>query len=221
MIYIYCTNIKETQWSILEAQLNILDTVNQQTITQYKFDKDKCRALLGKMLLLHTLKYHEGYNANKLPLINYNAYQKPFITSMNGSFNISHAGDWVICAYAAQGEIGVDIEQETSINLHDYQSVMTKDEYHRAMTKEDFNFFQLWTLKEAIMKAEGLGFHLTPTSFEIPYPFTNNTRIDVKKQWYLYNQSFEGHYNLSIAASHPLNTLPKLSIQPISNLVFN
>ncbi len=219
MIYIYCTSFKEAQWSEISTQINILDSADQKKITQYKFDKDKCRSLLGKMLLLYILKHHENHRLNRLPPISYTVYQKPFIPTMQGYFNISHADDWVVCAYTIQGEIGVDIEKKHNINIDDYKAVMTQNEYVRATHHNSFDFFQLWTLKEAIMKAEGLGFYLPPDSFEIPTPFTNNINIHINKEWFLFSQCFEQHYTLSIASSYLLNKPPQIIIKPFTHLL--
>lgn len=219
MIYIYCTCINETQWSEIHTQVNILNITDQKAIAQYKFDKDKCRSLLGKMLLLYILKHHEDYHSNQLPPITYTTYRKPFISTMQGYFNISHAADWVVCAYTQEGDLGVDIEKAHSIDIDDYKAVMTPNEYLRATHHNDFDFFQLWTLKEAIMKAEGLGFYLPPTSFEIPHPFSNNTNIHINKDWFLFSQCFKQHYTLSIASSCLLNEQPQVIIQPIDQLL--
>lgn len=221
MIYIYCTHIKDIQWEKIQTYLNILNQADQKNITQYKFNKDKCRSLVGKMLLLHIIKKHEDYYPRILPAINYTRHKKPFIMSMQGHFNISHAEDWVVCVYTRHGEIGIDIEKKHIIDLSNYKAIMTSNEYLRATHNHDFDFdfFQLWTLKEAIMKAEGLGFYLSPTSFEIPAPFTNNTSIHLSREWFLYNQTFEQHYALSVASTCILNTPPQLITESIETLM--
>lgn len=219
MIQIYCSHVTKIQWSDIQTQISILHETDQEMIRQYKFDKDKCRALLGKMLLLYTIKKQEAYHLNRLPQLSYSPYKKPFIASMHGHFNISHAGDWVICAYSQQGEIGIDIEKESCIDIRDYKAVLTPSEYQRAHNQSDFDFFQLWTLKEAIMKAEGLGFYLSPTSFEIPHPFVNNTHVQINRRWFLYSQHFKQCYRLSLAAPFIITTPLDISTLSIHDLL--
>ncbi|MFD1260466.1 4'-phosphopantetheinyl transferase family protein [Entomomonas asaccharolytica] len=203
MNYIYCASIKGLEWSHLQSQKKILNSSTQKDLEQFRFNEDKCRSLVGKMLLLYILKKHENFQKNTLPDISYNHYQKPIIDSMQGGFNISHSNSWVVCAYNDQGAIGVDIEKKVPINIHEYKEALTNSEYYSFINNKKLDFFQLWTLKEAIMKAEGSGFFLSPSSFEIPFPFINHSQINIKENnWYLYSQNFQDQYMLSIASAH-------------------
>ncbi|RKS87531.1 4'-phosphopantetheinyl transferase [Orbus hercynius] len=205
MNYIYSLNISELNWSDVRAQLKILSISEQHDLEQFKFEQDKCRALVGKLLLLYVLQQHEHYRAKLLPKIGYGVYGKPMIARMQGHFNISHAQDWVVCAYSDNSIVGIDIEHQVTINLDDYQAMMTPREYQRAITNPDFDFFQLWTLKEAVIKATGQGFFLSPTTFELPYPFQNNDYVHIESQdWFLFSQRFTPNYTLSLASSRPI-----------------
>lgn len=205
MNYIYCANIKELSWSVLQAQKKILSDCAQLDIEQFKFDRDKCRSLVGKMLLLYALQRHEQWQECRLPIIDYSVYRKPFINTMKGDFNISHAHDWVVCVYSDSGEVGIDIEHIIPINIIEYQNMMTHDEYQRARNDPQFDFFQLWTLKEAIMKAQGQGFYLSPTSFELPSPFYNDKTVEINHtNWFVFSQSFANDYRLALASLYPI-----------------
>jgi phosphopantetheinyl transferase len=74
-------------------------------------------------------------------------------------FNISHSGDWVV-GISGRGPLGIDVEvvrPETEVlddilcpaELRDIQSIPASRRVRR--------FVQLWTLKEARLKAQGLG----------------------------------------------------------------
>lgn len=204
MNYIYCLNIKELRWSDLQQQKQILQAVELADLEQFKFEKDKCRTLIGKMLLLYALQGHECYQAHYLPIIRYGEYGKPSIDGMKGHFNISHAQDWVVCVYS-DGEVGIDIEYQVPIDISEYQHVMTTNEYQKALNDKQFDFFQLWTLKEAIMKAQGMGFYLSPTSFELSLPFCNDDTIEINHcRWFLFSQCFANDYRLSVASLLPI-----------------
>lgn len=218
MNYIYCTSIKGLEWSHFQSQKKILNITSQKDLEQFRFNEDKCRSLIGKMLLLYILKKHGSFQGKTLPDISYNDYRKPSIDFMQGGFNISHSNNWVVCAYNDQGAIGVDIEKRVPINIHEYQQALTHNEYNSILNNNNIDFFQLWTLKEAIMKAEGSGFFLSPTSFEIPFPFTNHSQINIKENnWYLYSQSFQDQYMLSIASSH--NTQSETMVTILPNII--
>ncbi|WP_416380217.1 MULTISPECIES: 4'-phosphopantetheinyl transferase family protein [unclassified Gilliamella] len=189
---------------ITRSKKKILSYSAQLEIDKFKFDQDKCRSLVGKMLLLYALQRHEQFQQSRLPVIDYGLYRKPYIRTIKGHFNISHAHDWVACVYSCNGEVGIDIEHITPINILDYHDVMTENEYQRALNDPQFDFFQLWTLKEAIMKAQGQGFYLPPSSFELPSPFHNDDIIEINHtHWFLYSQSFTNEYKLSLASLYP------------------
>jgi 4'-phosphopantetheinyl transferase len=79
------------------------------------------------------------------------------------SFNISHTADWVVCGACHEFEIGLDIERiaprveplliaERFFNEAEVAELTVLDD----STRLD-RFFALWTLKEALAKAHGLG----------------------------------------------------------------
>ena len=205
MNFIYLANINNLSWSVLQDQKKILSHSAQLDIEKFRFEQDKCRSLVGKMLLLYSLQCHEQFQQSHLPIIDYGLYQKPFIHSIKGHFNISHSHDWVACVYSSNGEVGIDIEHVKPINIIDYKDVMTENEYQRALNNPNFDFFQLWTLKEAIMKAQGQGFYLSPSSFELPFPFYNDEIVEINHtRWFVYSQSFANEYKLSLASLYPI-----------------
>lgn len=79
------------------------------------------------------------------------------------SFSISHSGDHVLVALAAEGRLGVDVEAvrplrdlpglaRTSFGPDEYAHVMQIPEAERLLP-----FFRTWTRKEAMLKALGCG----------------------------------------------------------------
>lgn len=90
-------------------------------------------------------------------------YGKPYLVDYPAlQFNISHTEDEAIIAVTANVEIGVDIETVKSLEFDELtQRFFSAGEYDyfRALTEEEklHAFFQLWTGKEAFIKATGLG----------------------------------------------------------------
>jgi len=109
------------------------------------------RTILGKYLIQSPATIEFGVEKNKKPLI-LNKGKKLH-------FNISHSGDWILLA-VADLEVGADIElvndafnyQEV---MHDYFSVEEVGYIEQKLPLE--RFFQLWTRKEALIKATGKG----------------------------------------------------------------
>ena len=105
-------------------------------------------------------------------------YAKPFAI-LDGrpapiSFNVSHSGGHGLVAVAPIGRVGVDLEER--VVRHNLDSLIDyvlgpNEQAHLAKEsgrgKADL-FFKLWTIKEALLKALGTGFHLDMSKFEVP-----------------------------------------------------
>jgi len=125
-----------------------------ERISKYNEPRDKQLRICGKLLLRQLL---DKYNANsKLEDIQYDQYNRPFIPNTI-DFNISHSGDYVICAAITKGRIGVDIEQILPVNIDLYQDYFTKKEWDLISSSKYSNdvFYDLWTKKEALIKTIG------------------------------------------------------------------
>ena len=85
-------------------------------------------------------------------------------------FNVSHAGDWAVIARAAS-PVGIDIEHCRPL---DYRAVgaqvFSTEEQARVDRASDQSraFFDVWTAKEALLKAWGLGLGDMPAGFTTP-----------------------------------------------------
>lgn len=93
--------------------------------------------------------------------------EKPFAVNCNVNFNISHSGDWVICA-VSENEIGIDIEKKRHVNPRAAEKFACTGELEYISSHEN-GFFEIWTLKEAYFKCigTGLGADIKTVSFEI------------------------------------------------------
>ena len=90
------------------------------------------------------------------------------------SFNVSHSGRHGLIALAPQGRIGVDVEDRMARRDMDGDIRLLFAPGERAglasaegSGKADL-FYNLWTMKEALVKAAGIGLRIDTTSFEIP-----------------------------------------------------
>lgn len=103
---------------------------------------------------------------------------KPFAL-VNGKlvhikFNVSHSGQHGLVAILEKRRIGVDVEEHSTRRRIDGEilSVFSKSEQAdlaRVFGEEKVDlFYSLWTMKEALIKALGIGFYLDPSHFEIP-----------------------------------------------------
>lgn len=91
----------------------------------------------------------------------------------NVHFNLSHSGAVGLLSVTALAPIGVDVEHQRPVSDMDgvIDLVFTSQERANlealAPEQRDVAFYDLWTCKEAVMKACGMGLHLEPDSFDI------------------------------------------------------
>ncbi len=89
-------------------------------------------------------------------------------------FSVSHSGGHGLIALVPHGRIGVDVEERTPRrNLNDDIRLLFAPGERAELEAADPDrrtdlFYRLWTLKEAVLKAAGLGLGLDTAGFEIP-----------------------------------------------------
>ncbi len=133
-------------------EYNRLGEYNKKRISIMR-PQDKRRSLAGLILLRRKIaeiygvtEYEFTYNQNGKPLLDF-CY-----------FNISHSGDYVVCSVSDR-PVGVDTEVIRDIPFRNDYRLFTLEEvvYVNASEKEhNLRFFEVWTKKEAYIKAKGL-----------------------------------------------------------------
>lgn len=131
---------------------------------------DQLRSLCGDLLVRKAL---ENYTPAPPLLLSYTTTEhgKPFLPAFpHFHFNVSHSGDWVLCATASR-PVGIDIQQERPFKPALPRRVLSDREqmFWNAVPAEKRSsaFFDLWCLKEAYCKATGLGLTKPLDSFSI------------------------------------------------------
>lgn len=124
-------------------------------------------------------------------------------------FNISHTDGMVVAVAANCSEVGIDVEDTTRSVVLDAvgQRVFHPDELDEFRKACDPRraFFEYWTLKEAYMKAKGLGFRLEPKSFCLARGTHPSLRApEADRNYHFDIQAPSDRHVLAIAASHPL-----------------
>ncbi len=116
----------------------------------------------------------------------YGEHGKPF-ARVNGlraaiGFNVSHSGPHGLIALAAREALGVDVEERLPRrDLDGIGSLVYGSGERRLLARAEGHdkvhlFFRLWSMKEALIKALGSGFSLSPSRFEVPEPMLQGAR---------------------------------------------
>ncbi|MEP4038000.1 4'-phosphopantetheinyl transferase superfamily protein [Pseudophaeobacter sp.] len=140
-------------------------------------------------------------------------------------FNLSHTEGLIAVALCAGRPIGVDVERLA--DLQTYQElaarVMTPAEcsYMAAQSTPQDRFTQLWSAKEALMKATGLGFALPPREIEFSGPAPTLCRLPPEHglpgDWRVCCQRLPGHW-LALASRVEDLTLEPTTLTPLDLL---
>ena len=129
------------------------------------------------------------------------------------SFNLSHSGKHGLIALVPRGRLGVDVEEcvprrdfdelsEAVFGPHEQSALACVRGRDRVQL-----FFRLWTIKEALVKALGLGFTFDVSQFEVPQAL-HQERMSMFRfpqlpevHWHV---EYIGNENFSAAIAHEL-----------------
>ncbi|MDY6949886.1 MAG: 4'-phosphopantetheinyl transferase superfamily protein [Thermodesulfobacteriota bacterium] len=129
----------------------------QRPILRYHRWQDRQAGLFGKLLLQEGLREY-SYDNVSLDDLSYNPFGRPFLDHPL-DFNISHSHGYVICSITERGRVGIDIEKIRAIDLSDFQRYMSPQEWKNVQEAASpyERFYEYWTMKESIIKADGSG----------------------------------------------------------------
>lgn len=195
MIVLYTFINEQKHQYLLDKYSKICTEEFNAKILKYRRWQDAQLSLLGRLLLKYGLNQY--FNMHDFE-IDYTSNHKPFLKNQDVHFNISHAGNLVVCGIS-KSPIGIDIEYiDPKIKYTEFKSQMTQNEFNKIHLSEDKvrSFFTYWTEKEAVIKAHGKGLLIPLQSFEV---FQNQTIIE-KQKFYLKETFIHIEYQFCIAS---------------------
>jgi len=183
--------------------LKIISEENRERCRRFKFKEDSLRTLYGELILRHVLNKQFSIKNEDVEILKGNA-GKPYVKGFPIYFNISHAGDYVVCAFSEQ-EVGIDIEQVKQVDLDIAKRYFCQSECEDLFAKEASHrleyFFSLWTLKESYMKWLGDGMSIALDSFFFKIKDEDISVVDVnRKTSPFFKQLTIDDYKLSICS---------------------
>ena len=147
--------------SRFEALLKPMPADIRQKARRYLHWQDAHACLFGKLLLIEGLNRLGQDGPTLIHQLQYTSFGRPFLPGKI-DFNISHSGEYIVCALSNQCRVGIDIEKIRPVNLPDFHSQMTDAEWATVNKSADplLAFYYYWTRKEAAIKAHGHGLSL-------------------------------------------------------------
>ena len=151
--------------TVIAAAASVLSEDELARYRRFHFKRDARDYAAAHALLRHTLSRDDG-RAPERWRFNRTATGKPFLIEAGdapASFSLSHTHGMVACAVTKDADVGVDVECiDRDVNTADIAArfFAPTEAAHLLQLDEEARrnrFFDLWTLKEALVKALGTG----------------------------------------------------------------
>jgi len=144
--------------------LPLLSADELERAGRYKFDRLREAYILGRGVTRAILARRIDIDPRAIRF-QYSTYGKPSIEGGQGlHFNVSHSHSLLVCALTEAAPIGVDVERVRPMrgarNIAERFFSAAEAERVRSAPPESIDavFFEIWTRKEAFVKATGAGF---------------------------------------------------------------
>jgi 4'-phosphopantetheinyl transferase len=165
-------------WSRVDASEGVasalLDATEQARARQYRRFEDRERFVRAAALLRLIAALTVGVAVEEVRIDRTcprcgGAHGRPRVVGHDLEVSISHSGALVVVAATSAGRVGVDVERVRPID-----HVLLSDEIcHRAEARPDLrpaSFYKLWTRKESVLKATGVGLGLSMAEVVVTAP---------------------------------------------------
>lgn len=170
----------ETDPASLPALLSI-DEMN--TAGRFHFAHHRRRYTVSRTLLRLILGDYLKQDAAQLPF-SYNTHGKPFLEDPSLiQFNLSHSRDTAMLAIGKRHPLGIDLEYFSSRPYDGIAHHLFSSKEYDALqalpgSLKPMGFFHLWSQKEALIKACGLGLSYPTTTVSLPMLSSRIHRVE-------------------------------------------
>ena len=158
LAHIWFARLEEMRGWIPEYRL-LLDAEEQERAARFRFEVDRERYIIGHGMLRMLLSRYTGTDPKEIRTVR-GKYGKPYLPDRSLHFNLSDTKDAVLIAFALE-EIGADLETVTRSVDHEavagHYFTRREVEWINAIDDRKRRFLELWTRKEAVLKASGVG----------------------------------------------------------------
>lgn len=169
MIEIAAAKISKCTEEEFNSLMSCISPKKRKKILMFRNYEDSLRSLFADILARYMLCGRLKISNQQLIFDN-NPYGKPFVLNRKVHYNISHSGNWVVCA-VSDLPIGIDTEEPGPIDLKIAESFFSSSENDMILHAKDEEkiklFYKLWVLKESYIKMHGMGLSIPLNSFSI------------------------------------------------------
>jgi 4'-phosphopantetheinyl transferase len=190
--------------SLVAARNTLLVGTENEQMSRFVFERRRHEYLVTRALAQWVLARWTGRRPGDVPFRR-SEYGRPVLDlSSNVHFNLTNTEDLVACLVTSGREVGVDAEPLSRADdiLRIAESVFAPREREMlvqlAAPNRHRRAVELWTCKEAYMKARGLGLSLPPDQFQVDHrdgkPVLSLGEVDDDgARWELNTYAIDGH----------------------------
>jgi len=180
----YAVTERLAESALAEAR-DLLSPAERARCDRFRFDRDRRDFAAAHALLRHALTVHEGAPASPWSFEE-GVHGKPFLTPGQSAleFNLAHTNGLVACVLTHGGPVGVDVESlDRAVNGDDIAGRYFSPPEILGLqelpgVERGTRFIELWTLKEAYLKAIGVGLSNPLKDFGFDLTGTSALRFD-------------------------------------------
>jgi len=163
----YDRHLSNEEFNLL---IPLVSEERRERISRFCNIYDAQNSLIGDILVREALSEMTGLSHVHF-ICRTNEYGKPFLTNYSDiHYNTSHTRGIVACAFDAL-PVGIDIELIKPIDINIAKHFFSEDEidyiFSASNGDELTRFYQVWTMKESLIKWEGVGLSKDLKSFSV------------------------------------------------------
>ena len=173
MTTIWYINFKEVD--IVEDLTKLLSEKELKKSNRFLKNIDRNNYIISHAFLRTLLTSYYPHIKPKEWIFEETKYGKPTIAKKHQiklNFNLSHTYSYAVIILTTLNQCGIDIEEDRGMildnNLINLVLTQKEKEIYLFEKKREL-FYKFWTLKEAYLKAEGLGFSISPKKIDFSF----------------------------------------------------
>ena len=218
-IHLYFSHPEQiTDPELLQRYKSLLTEDELTQMSRYYFAGHRHQYLITRALIRTSLSAYYPVDPAEWRF-GKNDYGKPQISYPEGvfpaRFNLSHTDGLIMCGFARDYDIGVDVEdgkRTTRAGLEGLSSYFSAQEIEDLgklpPEQQKQRFFDYWTLKESYIKARGMGLAIPLGKFSFKFNENNlsdfSTHPDLNddaKNWQFWRLPMADRYQVAVAVN--------------------
>jgi 4'-phosphopantetheinyl transferase len=225
---VWLTAMPAVSKALRARYVDLLNAPEHARWQRFRVEGARDQYLIGRALLRSTLSRYAD-TAEAAWVFEMNEYGCPFVAAPAAHrdlrFNLSHTDGLVACAVTRQGEIGVDVENTErevdplALAPTVFAAAEIADVAATPLAQRRERFFSYWTLKEAYIKARGMGLSLPLDGFWFelddgaPQIRFSESCPDRSERWHFEQHRPTPKHKLAVAVATPQAAAPNIRLR--------